>query len=116
METPIPTYTDYPKKIVESVDILIETTQDVIKDLDCETKYVADRLGEVLFENWKNNSDEAITPKQFQDALLKAELDSMLVSLESKGMLGEVDGNIFLTEKGEAYMKEQLQNNEETNN
>ena len=40
----------------------------------------------------------------------------MLVSLESKGMLGEVDGKIFLTEKGEAYMNEQLQNNEETNN
>ena len=116
MEIPIPTYTDYPKQIVESVDILIETAQDVIKYCECETKYVADRLGEVLFENWKNNSDEVITPKQFQDALLKAELDSMLVSLESKGMLGEVDGNIFLTEKGEDYMNKQLQNNEETNN
>ena len=115
MENSIPTYTDYPKQIVESVDILVETAQDIIKDLECDEKYVADRLGEALFENWKNNSDEAITPSQFQDALLKAEMDSMLNNLESKGMLGEVDGKIFLTKKGEEYMDEHFPKGEEAN-
>ena len=112
MESPILKYTDYPTSIIQEVRTLMDVSQDLIQEMECESHYVEDRLGEALFKNWKDNSK--LTPSQFKEALIKAELDWMLVSMSEKGYLDEIDGHIFLTPKGEAHM-DQYEKNEKTN-
>ena len=115
METPIPNYTDYPTPIINNVEILIEELKELIKDSNLDPKLVSDRIGEVLFENWSTNKKDIITPDQLSNALIKAELDGMLISMSNKGYLDEIDGTIFMTEKGKEYHKNLTGGDEEIN-